>query len=149
MVQEENQKWRSVGVHLNFVKTQKLNAFRQEARGKRQESGKRQEGKRDALDKKSNIRYFYKYGMLPSVAYHKVVRKEGSNPAFCQLQNLCMINNKRGLRNRVFANNPVSGGRWRSLHYFGCTGISIINSEPSPGVELQVRLPPCFSTTTE
>jgi hypothetical protein len=27
--------------------------------------GKRQEGKRDALDKKPNIRYFYKYGMLP------------------------------------------------------------------------------------
>ena len=53
-------------MHLNFVKTKKLNAFRQKARGKRQELGKRQEGKRDALDKKPNIRYFYKYGMLPA-----------------------------------------------------------------------------------
>jgi hypothetical protein len=31
-----------------------------------QELGKRQEGKRDALDKKPNIRYFYKYEMLPN-----------------------------------------------------------------------------------
>ena len=36
-------------VHLNFVKTQKLNAFRQEVK----------------VDKEPNLRYFYKYGMLP------------------------------------------------------------------------------------
>ena len=35
--------------------------------------GKRQEGKRDALDKKPNIRYFYKYGMLPVITVIEVL----------------------------------------------------------------------------
>ncbi len=28
-------------------------------------------------------------------------------------------------------------------------GISMINSVPSPGAEMQLKLPPCFSTTIE
>ncbi len=47
------------------VKTQKLNAFRQEAILQEAivgEKARRQKGK---VDKKPNIRHFYKYGMLP------------------------------------------------------------------------------------
>ncbi len=49
------------------VKTQKFNAFRQEARGKRQEArvGEKARREKGKVNKKLNIRYFYKYGMLP------------------------------------------------------------------------------------
>ena len=51
------------------------------------------------------------------------------------------------LRQRLGANGKrlVSQGySWKAIAYIG---ILIMNSEPSPGEEIQVSLPPCFSTT--
>jgi len=64
---------------LNKTKNLTLLGKRQEVVW--QELGKRQEGKRDALDKKSSIRYFYKYGMLPLSIIQKTIEVASSSLA--------------------------------------------------------------------